>query len=276
MVSNFLGRLLRLYTEPKLFVRYCLLKSPYVPFTTRLRWDAIEYPFYAYGMYHAAIQAKSLDIREISAIEFGVASGNGLVQMEKIANEITTETGIQFQIYGFDTGKGNPEPRDYRDVPFIWRHGQFRMDEVKLRGRLRSATLIIGNVSETLANFLTRYNPKPIGFISFDMDYYSSTKQAFSLLNGSNENFLPRMFCYFDDVVGDDSEFHCDFFGELLAIKEFNAENENKKFALINGLSYKRHLPRGWHVKMHILHRFDHPKYCTFVNPKGDWQLPLK
>ena len=39
-------------------------------FEQRLKYDALLYPAYAYGMYCAALQAKSLGLKKISAIEF--------------------------------------------------------------------------------------------------------------------------------------------------------------------------------------------------------------
>ncbi len=107
------------------------------------------------------------------------------------------------------------------------------------------------------------------------MDYYSATKDAFRLLAEGPERFLPRALCYFDDVVGDDAELHCEFIGELLAVREFNDEHADRKLAPIHGLAYKRRVPAAWHLKTYVLHRFDHPLYSAFVNPKGDWQLPL-
>ena len=56
------------------------------------------------------------------------------------------------------------------------------------------------------------------------------------LLEMSSGGVIPRIFCYFDDVVGNDYEVHCQFAGELLAIREFNEEHAKRKLALINGL----------------------------------------
>jgi hypothetical protein len=242
----------------------------------KVRYDAFERPQFGYGIYQAAIQAKALGYKAFSVIEFGVAGGNGLVAMEAVSAEVARYFGLRIEVYGFDTGQGQPPPEDYRDAPFIWKNGQFKMDKAKLSSRLSSAQLIIGDVGSSVTAFLERGPTAPVGFISFDMDYYSSTKRAFSLLNAKHEHFLPRAFCYFDDIVGDDYELHCDEIGELLAIKEFNAEHKSMKLAPIHGLRYKRTIPDHWHVKMYVLHRFGHPAYCKFINPNGDWQLPLK
>jgi len=243
---------------------------------SRVRYDPLHRPHYAYAIRQAALQAKALAMPSICAIEFGVAGGTGARIMEQLAAKIGGEVGLGINVYGFDTGQGQPAPVDYRDCPYIWRAGQFRMDIEKLNSSLTSAKLVIGDVAETVKTFVDEFDPAPIGFIAFDLDYYSSTKAAFQLLEQPHERFLPRVFCYFDDIVGPDFELHCEFTGELLAINEFNSESATKKIARINGLRYKHDFPADWHAKMFVLHRFDHPKYCDFINPLGDCQLPLR
>ena len=44
-------------------------------------------------------------------------------------------------------------------------------------------------------------------------------------------NYLPRVFCYFDDVLGSEIELYNDYTGERLAINEFNNENDEIKFS---------------------------------------------
>jgi len=44
----------------------------------------------------------------------------------------------------------------------------------------------------------------PVGFVAFDLDYYSSTKSALSIFEGSAATHLPRVHCYFDDVSSND------------------------------------------------------------------------
>jgi len=71
-----------LYSPSLLFI-YLLRKIPLrLFFRLRLEIDAVPRPYYAYGMLKAAEQAKRLGINRISAIEFGVAAGHGLVVME--------------------------------------------------------------------------------------------------------------------------------------------------------------------------------------------------
>ena len=253
--------------------RRALRLTPFLD--AKIRYDAFERPQFAYGLYQAARQAKALGYSSFSAIEFGVAGGNGLIAMERIAEEIGRAMNLRVEVYGFDTGQGMPPPADYRDAPFIWNSGQFRMDVQALQARLKSAKLIIADVEDGIRTFLTRMEAAPIGFVSFDMDYYSSTVKAFSLCDASHEAFLPRAIFYFDDIVGDDSELHCEFIGELLAIREFNEAHATMKIAQIHGLASKRMFPDHWNVKTFVMHRFEHPRYCDFAGAKADWQMPL-
>jgi hypothetical protein len=117
--------------------------------------------------------------------------------------------------------------------------------------------------------------PSPIGFVAFDLDYYSSTRAALKLFCGPDSALLPRVFCYFDDTIGPDAALHCEFVGELLAIHEFNQEHVDRKLARINGLRHKRRIDAAWHDAMFVCHLFHHPLYNTYVNEAADYQLPL-
>jgi hypothetical protein len=247
----------------------------FASFKDKLNLEILPRCNYAYGTYHAALQAKALGIPRISVIEFGVAGGNGLRELEKIASEVEKEVGVEIEVYGFDSGGGMPEPQDYRDSPYIWQKGFFQIDLERLKRSINKAELILGDVADTVTEFIKTQNPAPIGFISFDLDYYSSTLEAFKLIEDSNSFFIPRVFCYFDDCIGDDWELHSEFTGEMLAIKEFNERNQTRKIAKINGLRYKRIFEASWNDVMYVLHIFDHPAYNEHTNPSKDWQMPL-
>lgn len=92
------------------------------------------------------------------------------------------------------------------------------MDEDAPRERLRSARLIVGDVTDTVPTFIEE-PVAPIGFISFDLDYYSSTMAAFRVFDGDLSRFLPRVVCYFDDMSNADA-LQCSLTGEVLAIQE--------------------------------------------------------
>ena len=178
-------------------------------------------------------------------------------------------------VYGFDTGQGMPQPLDYRDLPYLWQPGYFAMDVAKLKARLKSAKLILGDVAETARDFVVRENPPPsIGFIAFDLDYYSSTVAALKVLDADHRYLLPRVACYFDDMVGDVDWAYNEFTGELLAIKEFNAAHYNIKIAPVNGLRFFEHrTSKQWHEQIFVAHLFEHPDYGKPISDLT--QVPL-
>lgn len=239
-------------------------------FKEKLDHDMIPRMHYAYGAYNAAIQAKRLGFEKISVIEFGVFTGHGLLDLENIAIEIEKDVGLEIDVFGFDSGNGMPAPEDYRDMPYIWQKGFFCIDAENVQKQLKKAKLIIGDVAQTVHDFIKR-EPAPISFISFDLDYYSSTVKAFELFNYPDKHFLPRVFCYFDDIIGDDEELHSEYTGELLAINEFNEKNKMKKISPVHGLNNKRIHPAGWTDHIFVFHIFDHPFYCKFINTDKNW-----
>ena len=252
-------------SAPERAVRAVLRKLNLGSFEFRLAFDAVPRPWFAYGMYQAASLASSLNLKRVTAIEFGVAGGDGLVVMEGLAAEIEKVIPIKFELYGFDTSEGLPRHEDYRDLPYVWRQGLYRMDVETVRSKLKRSDLIFGDVCETIPQFLTEKTPAPIGFISFDLDYYSSTRSAFSIFEAPHSVILPRVVCYFDDVVGSDEQLHCEDVGELLAIREFNESSEETKIRQIMGLSSKRAVGCMWCVKMYAFHCFTHPQYNTYI-----------
>lgn len=241
-------------------------------FLDHLAFDLHPRPHYAYGLYHAAMEAKALGLSRISAIEFGVAGGAGLKEMENYALQVQPLTGIEIQLFGFDTLTGMPPPTDYRDMPYVWATGLFRPTPKIIESFVKTPTMVIGDVRETVGGFIKNHNPAPIGFVSFDLDYYSSTVAALSLFGGQESSILPRVYCYFDDIIGDDHELHSEFTGELLAIREFNDAHAMRKVAPIHGLRHKRLIPSGWNDVMYVMHAFDHSRYNTYTNPR--WKAP--
>jgi hypothetical protein len=236
-------------------------------FKQRLKYDAILYPAYAYGMYCAALQAKSLGLNKISAIEFGVGTGNGLIAMEKHAIEIYNLTGVEFEIYGFDSGKGLPKPTDYRDQGYFWNESDFVMDQKKLENNLSFSNLVIGDIKSTIDTFINDRLTFPIGFISFDLDYYSSTIASFEIFKINDDLLLPRIECYMDDVSSTDLLVASRGTGVLRAIGDFNnSTREEKKIFRKKNVSHSRRIPSSWNKKVYVFHSFDHSKYNDTVS----------
>lgn len=270
---DLIGQLVRLPYAKGLWKRF-----PLGPLDLRMKWAILpEYPAYAYGVYCAAQLASRLGIERISALECGVAGGRGLLALEKIAAEVGAHFDVAVDVVGFDTGAGMPVPIDYRDLPHVWTSGFYRMDIEKLRKRLSRAQLMLGDIAQTAKAWLERGDTAPIGFVAFDLDYYSSTIKAMQLFEGSSSTHLPRVHCYFDDVVG--PEFACmnDYVGELLAIDEFNVSHSTRKICQIRNLRSARKRDEAWYAQIYAFHDFEHPRYTENVAPKGaDWrQLPI-
>jgi hypothetical protein len=220
---------------------------------------------YLWGTLLAVRVASALEVPRVAVLELGVAGGNGLLALERAAAAASELSGVGVEVYGFDTGSGMPEPSDHRDLPWLIEPGWFDMDEAALRARLTTAELMLGPVRETVAEFLADERA-PIGFIAFDLDYYTATMDAFGLLDGSSERLLPRVAAYFDDVFGYGWS---DFTGERAAIADFNTAHEHRKIGKIHGMRYSlppSQQPLAWHEQMYLIHLFDHPGYGT---PEG-------
>ena len=233
-------------------------------FLFRMEIGALKRMPYAYICFNAAKLAKRLGYNRISVIEYGVGEGAGLLSLEEYSKEIEKIFGIQIDIYGFDSGKGLPEPTDYRDLPYHWKKGFFSMNKNDLANKLKKAKLIIGDIEETSKTFFSNNKPAPIGAVIHDFDYYSPTKVALSMMNENTNFFLPRVFSYFDDTIGSDIELFNDYTGERLAINEFNSNSSDIKIAApYHFLSQSR---ETWHHQIWIIHFFKNLKYNLFIS----------
>jgi hypothetical protein len=280
-MSRMFDLLKQLFVEP-IPIRYFALRFldrqlNLLGYPQKIRIGSIERPHYGYCMLEAAKLAAKLGHTAMSVIEFGVAGGNGLLAMERHAGFVEQETGIKIEIFGFDMGTGLPPPRDYRDLPYLWQSGYYRMEKAKLEERLQRSKLWLGPVTESVQGFLETFGsnpPPPVGFISFDLDYYSSTAEAFHVFSRGSISVLPRVICYFDDIAGDCEAAFNIFTGELLAIAEFNAASDDVKIAECRGLRFSPgHIPRLWHEQIYIAHLFRHPDYQRPIH--ASTQLPL-
>jgi hypothetical protein len=211
---------------------------------------------YAWGVLHAASVARHLGVERISVLEFGVAGGNGLVALERAA---AAASGVSVEVHGFDTGQGLPAPEDHRDTPYVHAAGHFPMDEAALRARLSSAQLHIGLVRDTLAAFSS---DAPVGFVSLDLDYHSSTVDALGLFELPAQRLMPRVMVYVDDAIGYPWG---DTNGPRAAIREFNQAHTQRAVDFLHGM---RHLvPRPafdarWAESLWLAHVYDHPRYA--------------
>jgi hypothetical protein len=249
------------FTEPLHLNLISLAAAACGSFRTKVDFDLIQRAHYAYGLLTAADQAAEQGLEAITVVEFGVAAGEGLLNLCSIADKISRATSINVNIVGFDSGTGMPEPADFRDHPEEFQVGDFPMDHNKLRERLPpNCQLILGPVKETVPSFLASglESSAPLGFAAFDLDYYTSTTEALRLLADAEPSkyiFLPIL--YFDDVV---LPTYNRWAGELLAIQEFNDQQQHRKIERYRFLRSRRLLKNArWIDQIYLMHLFDHP-----------------
>lgn len=216
--------------------------------------------YYALSLAHGVQQAIHCGYDQIVALELGVATGKGLLDLCQAAHVFRGLFDIDIKVYGLDGGAGLPELVDYRDHPELWTAGDFNMgDPALLRQKLPEfAELIIGDVGETVLHVLDKIGDAKIAFVSVDLDFYSSTKRAMPLFTHPNpEKYLPALPVYFDDM--DSLLTLNEWCGEAAVINEFNAEQQYRK---IDRKPYFN-IPR-----FHVCHVLDHPIRQGKIKPK--------
>ena len=106
-------------------------------YRTKILFDLIMRQHHAYGIDRACQIAKYYNHNEISILEFGVANGAGLINMQEISNKLEKIYNIKINIYGFDMGNGMPRSKDkLKDHPDIYSSGDFPMDIKKLKTKI--------------------------------------------------------------------------------------------------------------------------------------------
>jgi hypothetical protein len=120
-------------------------------FRQKVACDLVLRHCHAFALLKAADQAKAHGLSGLSVIEFGVAAGAGLMNLTFLAKKVSSLTGLDIQVYGFDTGKGMPPHRDYRDHPDFYRGGDFPADLSARRTALpANGHLIVGELAVTV------------------------------------------------------------------------------------------------------------------------------
>lgn len=228
-------------------------------FRQKVAFDLVIRQQHAYALLNAADYANSLGYKKVTVIEFGVAAGAGLLNLQNIADRVSKVTGVNFDLYGFDSGTGMPPPLSYKDHPELYQAGDFPMDSSLLSGKLEKNTrLILGPLAETVRGFMEKnFAEAPIGFISIDVDYYSSTVDALKILEMKPDNFLPRCTIYLDDLEDMSHNSRC---GEQAAIAEFAAANLMRpieKHPFLSG--YRIFRNARWIEHIYQCHILDHP-----------------
>ena len=240
-------------------VRKFLTLYPVGSFAARLKAGGFERPALAFCLYNAAREAKALGHTAFTAIEFGVAGGNGLLLLCKYRDQIEVEVGLKITLLGLDAGSGLPVTSDPRNLLYCWPPGSFEMDIPKLEARLAGrARVVIGDVAVT-ARQLSIPADAPLGAIMFDLDYYTSTRDAFAIFE--QENLLPRVWCFFDDVSGTEDHGYSNSTGVRAAIRDFNNGRPELESHLSQAYAFKYSAPEQWHQHVYMYHRMIHADY---------------
>jgi hypothetical protein len=247
-------------TEPVHLNLLSLFVAALGSFETKVAFDLVVRQQNAYSLLQAAINARWIGHRSVTAIEFGVASGAGLLNICEISRAVTDATGVDFRIVGFDRGSGLPPSEDYRDMPYIFHEGAFPMvDHDRLRKELPdNAELILGDISDTVREFVGGVSEEsPIGSVAVDVDYYSSAKACLEVFSDPNpKKYLPMTMVYLDDIGVPGS---CPWVGELLAVREFNDAHKLRKIHPEVMLRSRRLFKQAaWIDQIYIMHALDH------------------
>ena len=242
-----------------------------LPLDLEVKLNVGERPHYAYCVYHAAQLARRLGLKVISVIEFGVAGGNGLLFLDRLSPRVEQATGVRIEVFGFDTGMGLPEVTVPEDLPYWFQPSQYKMDVPKLEAQLTSAKLVLGNVAATVGDFFERYRPAPVGAMFNDLDLYTSTRDSLKLLDHAPEFFLPRVFFYFDDVVGTELEMYGESNGQLLALSEFNRTHDLIHIGMNQNLLARTDI--DFRYQIYYGHLRAHPHYLQYVGSSNQERI---
>tara|TARA_Y100001960_G_scaffold167353_1_gene175797 strand:- start:1340 stop:2155 length:816 start_codon:yes stop_codon:yes gene_type:complete len=225
-------------------------------------------PHYALGLLLAAQQAKDLGYKSVKIIELGCYNFDGIIDLEYFTNDIKEFLDIDFEIFGFTMKEGLPQNNENSfDRLYRWSIGDYPLISKKNYNNIKFSEIYFGDIKNTIHKFkkdtIENLKISPIGFIIFDLDYYTSTKIALSLLNMKEDFYIPRPYLYFDD-----HSFSSKYEGERKAIMEFNKINNYKIsdiYELAEQLSilWSKWLFLGKRFK--TINYFNHEKYNNRV-----------
>jgi hypothetical protein len=249
------------FTEPVHLNIAAAFVKVFGSFRAKVAFDVTPRRSYAFGMLKAADLARAAGLKKVTVVEFGVASGDGLLAMCRFGEAATRCTGVQFNIVGFDTGTGLPPPADYRDHPDLWIAGDYPMPDrnALLKSLPPNAKIIFGPIAETAPQFIESLSAEcPLGFVAIDVDYYSSAVDCLKVFAHSDPNrYMHLTLTYFDDIMDESCNSWC---GELLAIREFNQTHELRKLEVDRTLKNRRVFKNAaWLDQIYFLHVLDHP-----------------
>src|SRR5262249_54093436 len=121
--------------------------------------------------------------------------------LEGIAARVESLLGVTIDVYGFDTGTGLPPLIDYRDRPNAFAEGDFPDGLPAPPVAAQEGSADLGQHHDDTTGALDT-QPAPVAFVAVDVDLYSSTMATLRLFDANTTGLLPRVPCYFDDIIG--------------------------------------------------------------------------
>ena len=237
--------------EPLIYNFISLFVLIFGNIVSKIEYDLVPRQPYAFGLNEAFKFANNeknkLGINKIIICEFGVASGAGLINLCKISEKLSKHYAMPYEVIGFDSGEGMPNAIDYRDHPEKYHFGDFvpHNKEMLIQSLPENSKIYYGDIAEKLIQFTESLkDDEYLGFVSIDVDYYSSTIKCLELFKSEKIKVLPKLPIYFDDVNNLDHNEYC---GELLAIKEFNEVNSLVRISKMNQI-------RNWRIFKNALY----------------------
>ena len=104
----------------------------------------------------------------------------------------------------------------------------------------------------TVPEFVRTFQPPPVGFVSIDLDLYSSTREALQIFARSDMRMLRHVPLYVDDIDFFASHDHA---GELLAISEFNESHRDVRIDRWRGVRNARPFPEAPYLgRLYVAH----------------------
>lgn len=230
---------------------------------------SFERNHYALSLLHGIIQAQHCGYDKITAIEFGVGQGGGLLSLVNAAECFRKLFNIEIEVFGFDTCTGLPEIKDFRDHPEIWDQGGFKTSNVDdLVSKLPEwAKLIVGDIKQTLPEFIKTFqkSDSKLAFASIDVDLYSSTVPTLKIFEMPPEFYVPAVPIYLDDVNWLIT--FSKYAGEQLAVEEFNQRKEFRKIESKENFNIEN---------FYVCHIFDHPVRTGAVKARTHFEIYAK
>ena len=212
---------------------------------TKIDFDLLGHPAHAFGLLHAADDARRSRHTTVTVIQLGVGDGSALANLCELSARITRATGIRFQVLGLECGALDVARRA-------------TVETMRLRLPVH-ADLLVGEASEVIAMALARAERlAPIGWISVGGHDGAGIADALDLCSADAWHYLPTATLYLDERSFGPRR---DAATESQRIQTWKREqNTRRTVAPATALRGARLFKRApWIDRVYTLHVHDHP-----------------